>query len=430
LARLIHLLGIGSSLATIFVFIGGSLSASVGIGGGGVFVPIFVLICGLQPKEAIPLSKVCILGGAISTFAVNLRKRHPKADRPLIDYSIALIMAPPTILGTVVGVMLYVVFPQWLVLILLVLVLVTTDYRTWSKAVELYKKESASNIPKQQIQSAETGHLNRKPSDYFPSDSNSHTIARVDAVDNAIFRMSRIPLHKIMLLLFVYLVTFLLVYVRGGGKSNSDISPFGIVKCSLEFWAFSVAIVVILMSVSFVGAYTHHKRNDILNKAGIPPVEGDIAWSLLIYIGFMSVGLFAGTCAGFLGIGSGMINVPFMLEMGLQPEVAAATSSFIIIFTAMSTVLQYLMIDALPFYSGLWFGTTGILAAVVGQFVVGYVVKKYKKSSIISFILATVIGASAIGMTVMEILRIIDKAHGSNPNFGFNPYCSFSNSTD
>ena len=73
------------------------------MGGGGFVVPIIILIIGLKPKWAIPLSNVSILGAAISNNIINIRKRHPKADRPLIDYEFALAMGPPTMAGAIVG---------------------------------------------------------------------------------------------------------------------------------------------------------------------------------------------------------------------------------------------------------------------------------------------------------------------------------------
>ena len=40
------------------------LSAAAGIGGGGVYVPLMLLLLGLSAKEAVPLSQALIFGGA------------------------------------------------------------------------------------------------------------------------------------------------------------------------------------------------------------------------------------------------------------------------------------------------------------------------------------------------------------------------------
>jgi uncharacterized membrane protein YfcA len=43
------------------------------------------------------------------------------------------------------------------------------------------------------------------------------------------------------------------------------------------------------------------------------------------------ISFFAGILAGLLGIGGGILFGPVMLEYGVLPEVAAATSSFMIV---------------------------------------------------------------------------------------------------
>jgi uncharacterized membrane protein YfcA len=58
---------------------------------------------------------------------------------------------------------------------------------------------------------------------------------------------------------------------------------------------------------------------------------------------FMS--FFAGLLAGLLGIGGGTIFGPLMLEFKIQPEVAAATSSFMIVGSHWNNllILSYLL---------------------------------------------------------------------------------------
>ena len=64
------------------------IAAGGGIGGGGILVPTYIFVLGFEPKIAIPLSNATILGSSIANVVLNARKRHPKADRPLIDWDI------------------------------------------------------------------------------------------------------------------------------------------------------------------------------------------------------------------------------------------------------------------------------------------------------------------------------------------------------
>ena len=89
--------------------------ASAGsIGGGGLLVPLYVLVSHLG-DFAIPLSKATIMGGAIANAFLRWPARHPSADRPLIAFDVAVMLEPTTLIGTVVGVTLNTVFPPWLI---------------------------------------------------------------------------------------------------------------------------------------------------------------------------------------------------------------------------------------------------------------------------------------------------------------------------
>lgn len=138
----------------------------VGIGGGALFVPIMSVFLQISPTTAVPLSKVAtffflmqkitIFGVAIGGLVILLRKRHPKANRPLIDFHIALLMGPLTLVGTIIGVWFNIIFPVYVLIIFLVLILSATIYKTYvkvtsfvhhvliSKGFELLKKERES----------------------------------------------------------------------------------------------------------------------------------------------------------------------------------------------------------------------------------------------------------------------------------------------
>lgn len=72
------------------------IAAAGGIGGGGILVPIYILVLRFSPKYAVPLSNITIFGGAITNTFLNMKKRHPLADRPLVDWDLILVMEPLT----------------------------------------------------------------------------------------------------------------------------------------------------------------------------------------------------------------------------------------------------------------------------------------------------------------------------------------------
>ena len=50
-------------------------------------------------RFAIPLSKATICGAALANFAIQSRRRHPLADRPVIAYNVAVVFEPMTLAG-------------------------------------------------------------------------------------------------------------------------------------------------------------------------------------------------------------------------------------------------------------------------------------------------------------------------------------------
>ena len=129
-------------LSTSLVLVLGSLAAGAGIGGGGLFVPIYMVLLGAGPKGAVPLSKATILGGAIGNFVSISRQKHPKADRPMIDYEASTFMQSGELLGVVFGVLLNNLLPAVVIVVFLVLILSYNALRTFRKGFRIRKKET------------------------------------------------------------------------------------------------------------------------------------------------------------------------------------------------------------------------------------------------------------------------------------------------
>jgi uncharacterized membrane protein YfcA len=50
-----------------------------------------------------------------------------------------------------------------------------------------------------------------------------------------------------------------------------------------------------------------------------------------------------GVISGMLGVGGGIVMAPLMLELGLEPRVAASTSNFLLIFTSSAGVILFIL---------------------------------------------------------------------------------------
>lgn len=65
-----------------------------------------------------------IMGAAVSTVYYNLRLRHPTLDMPIIDYDLAVLIQPMLMLGISIGVAFNVLFADWMVTVLLIILFI------------------------------------------------------------------------------------------------------------------------------------------------------------------------------------------------------------------------------------------------------------------------------------------------------------------
>jgi uncharacterized membrane protein YfcA len=85
--------------------------------------------------------------------------------------------------------------------------------------------------------------------------------------------------------------------------------------------------------------------------------------------------------AGLLGIGGGMIVNPLLLEFGIHPHVAAATSTLMVLFSSSSAALSFGFSRLLNMQFALVFGLCCLGASIVGVLVVSRIVKRSGKVS-------------------------------------------------
>ena len=61
------------------------------------------------------------MGATTSTAFYNLKLRHPTLDMPVIDYDLAVLIQPMLMLGISIGVTFNVIFADWMVTVLLII---------------------------------------------------------------------------------------------------------------------------------------------------------------------------------------------------------------------------------------------------------------------------------------------------------------------
>ncbi|KAE9003808.1 hypothetical protein PR003_g17084 [Phytophthora rubi] len=467
---------------TMIAFTCTALGAGGGIGGGGLLVPMYIF-AGLNPKHAIPLSKVTIFGSAVAMYVVNFRRKHPlNRNRPLIDFGLVGLMEPTTLIGTVFGVMLNHIFPNWLILVLLVTLLSFITYKTILKGNKIQENESKLQLAR--VKSTLTGGrdgggrgrlwsvykrfdveiaarrwiektrrsrrarlireedekdfrslpplIERKPTSSdplvgdnrqfgtFPSDDDEKSQRR-STIER---RESRVlPFEYIWPLVVSWVIILVQSVLRGGHGAPSAI---GIACNSPDYWVLTLMPLTILVAFSLYIGYRLRLINRVKVISGYSFMDGDMHWIQRRVLTFPAVCTIAGVAAGLLGIGGGMVKGPIMLEAGILPPVQSATASFMILFTASSTTLQFAINGQFPgefqFDYMAWFAFVGFVGGFCGLKCVGYLVKKYKRESIMVYMLAATIGLSAVAMGFIGLQSTLSDLE-SGVHLGFHGIC-------
>ncbi len=92
--------------------------------------------------------------------------------------------------------------------------------------------------------------------------------------------------------------------------------------------------------------------------------------------------------------------------MGVLPQVSAATTSFMILFTSSSISVQFLAFDILDWRLGMWYFAIGLVSAFFGQTILDSILKIYKRQSFVAFLLGFLIIVSAIAMISIDIQKL------------------------
>jgi len=428
--------------------IGLMIAAGGGIGGGGILVPIYILVMGFSPKHAIPLSNITVFGGAVANTILNAPKRHPLADRPLVDWDLILVMEPLTIGGALLGALLNKVLPDEFIIVALVVLLSFTAYKSLNKAIKMYRLETLhfnrqkaedneqymelSELDKnkdhdhdqqQQQQDNKQPLMQQVEDDRLDSsvmlgdhcgatdddqrEANDLTSeARRKATLRKIIEEERVvPMTNIMMLVALFVVVLFINIMKGGGAFQS---PIGIECGSTSFWAANVFMLLWILLVSFRARSYLVQRYFVKEKVDYKYVEGDIEWDPQATLVFPSLCMMAGFFAGMFGIGGGIVKGPLMLAMGVHPKVSSASSACMILFTSFTATTSFVVFGLLQYDYAVVCVTLGFCATVVGQLGLGYLMAKYQRNSYIAFSIGSVVLLSAILMTIQSLVTLAE----------------------
>ncbi|KAG8497097.1 hypothetical protein CXB51_008307 [Gossypium anomalum] len=384
-------------VGSVLGFLGAAFGSVGGVGGGGIFVPMLALIIGFDPKSSTAISKCMITGAAAATVCYNIRQRHPTLELPLIDYDLALLFQPMLVLGISIGVGFNVIFADWMITVLLIIVFIAMSTKSFLKGIQTWKRET---IKKKEA--ARHLELNGELTQHEVTTEGKEGKPKVSLTENICWKE-----------LGLLVVVWILILALQIAKNYST-------TCSAEYWVLNFLQIPVTVGVSsYEAVFLYKGRRKIASKGDV--VANWRVHKLVIYCGF---GVLAGVLGGMLGLGGGFILGPLFLEMGIPPQVSSATATFAMLFSASMSVVEYYLLKRFPIPYALYFSGVATIAAFVGQHVVGKVIKILGRSSIIIFILAGMIFGSAISLGGLGIAKMIKRIERKE-YMGFEDICSY-----
>ncbi|KAL0336960.1 UNVERIFIED_CONTAM: Sulfite exporter TauE/SafE family protein 4 [Sesamum calycinum] len=366
-------------LATVIGFLGSACGTVGGVGGGGIFVPMLTLIIGFDTKSAAAISKCMIMGASASSVWYNLRVPHPCREVPIIDYDLALLFQPMLMLGITVGVALSVVFPYWLITVLIIILFLGTSSRSFGKAIEMWKDETVLK------KAMDERHITADPQSELILDTDYQLL--IPQVQKTTLNETR--------------------------------------ACSTLYWILNILQFPVALAVFGYECVKLYKESKKRRMAGNPELicEAAIEWTAANLAFCALCGVVGGTVGGLLGSGGGFVLGPLLLEIGVIPQVASATATFVMMFSSSLSVVEFYLLKRFPIPYALYMMGVSILAGFWGQFLVRKLITILKRASIIVFILSGVIFASAVTMGIVGIEKSIDMIN-KHEFMGFLDFCS------
>jgi len=384
------------------------IAASGGIGGGGILVPLFMLVLGFHPKHAIALSNFTILGGAIANTLLNSRKRHPQLERGLIDWDLILIMEPLTIFGAVFGSLLSKVLPNLVLTVSLVIVLAFMGHRTLKKGIEMWQKESKSKLNESASNVemlATSSPLEHRGSITAEPDQETDSAYLELESDIDASKIEHGTTFKIATLTLCFVGTCCLTVLKGGGNFSS---PLGFECGSRGFWLLYFGSLPWVLAFAAYFRYMLVSEFEHKARSGYTFMPGEVQWTPTNTVKYPAICAISGLLAGLFGVGGGIVKGPLMLEMGIVPAVASATAAAMILYTSAAASASFVVFGLLhPIYGAIFF-VLGFVCTAAGQYSVGQWVKRYDRQSPIVLSIGLVITLSSVLVAINTLFAAIE----------------------
>jgi uncharacterized membrane protein YfcA len=381
------------------VFFSSGLAGASGVGGGALYVVIYITLFFYNSSNAVALSHFTIVGASVMPSLIKLFLKHPAHNKPQIEFDVNAVVISPLMIGTTTGVIMNIVLPYWIITLSLVFLLAFLSIKTFKSGIKIFKKESLRVFDEKIIVSNE-------------SQTVSQDLQIILDQEKRLF-----PRDSLIWILVVWVIIILASLSRGSSKFKS---VFNIEFCSLEYWLLTSVLLIFLGILSIFCSKTIISKYKKKVAAGYNFDSGDIRWEIKPCFKLNVAGFLAGFLGAIVGVGGALILSPTLMTYNVRPEVMTATTSFMIVFTSTVSALQFMIAGKIRLDYGLWTLVFSLLGSALGVFGIKSFVEKYKRSSLITLTLGVFQVLSGI---VSLVYGIYDSASRDDVDFGFHDYC-------
>ena len=148
------------------------------------------------------------------------------------------------------------------------------------------------------------------------------------------------------------------------GLGGALTSAFGVQLAALSpAWAIMLVAAIII----FYSAYSMLRKALRRPGKGAPVADPEITITRKTLVAGFAIGMAAGLCAGYVGIGGGFLMVPLMTAwLGVPMKKASGTSSVAIIILSIPGVVAQMMLGHVDYLAGILLAVGSIPGAAVG----------------------------------------------------------------
>ena len=191
--------------------------------------------------------------------------------------------------------------------------------------------------------------------------------------------------------------------IRGSPKNESIV---GMDKCGAGSWCLLASFILLCLILTWFNV-KQVKKEDALKRKLNAQVPSDINVNDARSLAFILVMAFVGSFLGnALGLGGGFIYNPVQLSIGVAPSVAASTSMYMIMFSAIASTSLLLIYGQVNVAYVLYLACSCGIGVLLGMYFIGKLLKKWQRQSIVAICLAVILTIATGFSGVMNIINL------------------------